>query len=122
MTTQTAQESTTSRKQQEHANGSAWACVLAAGIGCAAFGVITDVAECSNAVNAKLSWYSPAGGLSGVAGCALIIWLAAWALLNARWNRRHFAGARGIMAMSLILVFIGLLATFPPFYELFAGD
>ena len=102
-------------------NGPAWAAILAAGVGCASFGVLTDLAEANARVNDVLAWYRPAGGLSGVAGCAIIIWLLAWALLNVRWKHRRLVAIRGIMLLSLALVLIGVLATFPPFYELFVG-
>lgn len=115
MTVDTDRRTGTSASSREQPNGPAWASILAAGIGCASFGIVTDLAECSARVNGALEWYRPAGGLSGVAGCALIIRLGTWALSNARCQRRHFASAHGVMAVPPVLVFIGLLATFPPF-------
>jgi hypothetical protein len=114
-------ETDSSATSPEHPNGAAWAAILAAGIGCASFGVITDLAEANARVNDALAWYRPAGGLSGVAGCAIIIWLAFWALFSVRWKHRQLVATRGIIMLSLALVLIGVLATFPPFYELFVG-
>jgi hypothetical protein len=121
MTVDTDRQTDTSASLREQPNGPAWAAILAAGIGCASFGIVTDLAECSARVNGALEWYRPAGGLSGVAGCAIVLWLMAWALLNLRWKHRQIATSRGIMVLAIVLVLIGVLATFPPFYELFVA-
>lgn len=115
------QQTVAPASSRELLNGPSWAAILSAGIGCASFGIITDCAEVNARINDALAWYRPAGGLSGVAGCAIIIWIVSWALLNGRWKHRRLVATRGIMVLSLMLVLIGVLATFPPFYELFVG-
>lgn len=102
-------------------NGPAWAALLAAGIGCVSFGVITDISESSARVSRALQWYSPAGSLSGVAMCAIVIWLIAWAALHARWRDRQLANQRTLMTATFLLILAALVTTFPPFYGLFAS-
>ncbi len=104
------------------ANGAAWAAILAAGIGCCAFGLFTDLSEASARAGAMLNWYNPAGSLSGVAGCAIATWAIAWAGLAAAWKNRRVATPGRIMLLTVVLVIAGLLATFPPFSSMFARN
>ena len=104
------------------ANGAAWAALLAAGIGCTAFGLFTDLSEVSARASAMLNWYNPSGSLSGVAGCAMVLWLASWYVLAIHWKNRRLAAPGKIMWLTVLLVILGLLTTFPPFYSLFAHD
>jgi hypothetical protein len=100
-------------------DGAAWAALLAAGIGCAAFGVLTVLSECIPAVSKALLWYVPSGSLSGVAIASIAIWLVAWAILAMSWKDRSVRKERRLMVLSLLLVLLGILLTFPPFYGLF---
>ncbi len=100
-------------------NGSAWAALVGAGVGCAGFGIVTDVSEWSAGVSRMLQWYSPAGSLSGVAGCAMVIWVGVWWVLHARWRERRLQSERKLMGVTFLLVLTGLIATFPPFYGMF---
>jgi len=102
-------------------NGSAWAALLSAGIGCAGFGLLTDISECSTRASKVLLWYRPSGALSGVAILAIVIWLVVWAVLGARWKDRRLQNERTLMIATVILVLAGIVTTFPPFYELFGG-
>jgi len=103
-------------------NGPAWACILAAGIGCAALGLLVDLAEAFKGVSNALSFYHPTGDLSGKTIVAILIWIIAWAILHARWKHRSIQSPGKIMAASLILILIALIAVFPPFFEFFAAD
>jgi hypothetical protein len=96
-------------------NGSGLAAVLAAGIGSFALGVFVLANEAG--LFAAPSLYPPAGGLSGRSTFAVIVWLAAWAVLHARWRGRE-VNPSGIVASTLLLVAVGLLATFPPVWAL----
>ena len=102
-------------------NGSAWAAILAAGVGCAVFGLLVDLAEASKAISAALNFYKPSGDLSGKSTIAVVVWLIAWAVLHARWKSRSIQSAGRIMAITLVLILLTLIAVFPPFFELFAA-
>lgn len=98
-------------------NGSAMAALLAAGIGSMAMGAAVLLNEAGIFVAPTL--YAPAGGVSGRTTLATIVWLVAWAVLHNRWKAREIAPGRA-GALTLILVALGLLGTFPPVWALFA--
>jgi hypothetical protein len=96
-------------------NGAAWAAFLAAGIGTFAMGffVILNVAG----IFAAPAVYGPSGGASGRATFAVVAWLIAWVVLHRRWRDRHVEPGR-ISTVTLILIALGILATFPPLWAL----
>jgi hypothetical protein len=103
---------------QTSENGSGWAAILSASVGGFAFGVVTDLSEISPRISKFLAWYRPAGGLSGVAISAIVIWLLAWAVLHSRWSGKQIEKQNGLATLTCVLVILALVATFPPFYEL----
>lgn len=102
------------------ANGPLWAAILAAGIGCASFGVAVDLAEAVKPVSKVLNLYNPTGDLSGKSTVAVLVWLLAWALLHRLWKNQKIQSTRAIMAVTAVLVVIAAIAIFPPFFGLFA--
>ena len=102
-------------------NGAAWAAILAAGIGCAAVGFFIDLAEGSKFFFDALKFYEPVGNLSGKTILGIVVWLIAWAILHARWKNREIASPGKITAITLILIILALIATFPSFFLLFAA-
>jgi hypothetical protein len=96
-------------------NGAAIAAVLAAGIGAFAMGFLVILNETKLFVAPTL--YAGAGGLSGRSTFAVITWLAAWALLHARWRARELETGR-ILAATLVLTAIGAVLCFPPLWGL----
>jgi hypothetical protein len=101
-------------------NGAAWAAILAGGIGCAATGLFTDLAEGSRFVSGLLNFYKPVGSLSGKTIVGILVWLIAWAILHVRWRNRDLSAGTRITVITVILVLLALLATFPLFFGLFA--
>jgi len=97
------------------ANGSAMASFLAAGIGAFAMGAIVLLNELG--IFAAPSLYAPAGGVTGRTTLATIVWLIAWGVLHARWKARDIAPGR-VYAMTLTLIGLGVLGTFPPVWGL----
>jgi hypothetical protein len=101
-------------------SGPGAAAILAAGVGCAAIGVLALAGDASPAVNRWLTLYPPSGALSGVTTAAIAIWLASWVVLARRWRGRQVAlGPVNIAAFTLLAV--GFLLTFPPFMDLLQG-
>jgi hypothetical protein len=100
----------------EHRNGAAAAAFLAVGIGAAGLGlvVLLDAAGLFSVP----ALYGPAGGVSGRTTAGVLIWLIAWAALHHRWKRRDLALGR-VSAAGLLLIGLGLLFMFPPFWGLF---
>ena len=102
-------------------DGPAWAALVSAGIGGLGFGILTDLSEIfPDRAKHLLQFYPPAGSLTGVAVCAIVIWAAAWFGLHVRWNGKQIKHKRTLMAVTLLLVLAALVLTFPPFYDMFA--
>ena len=101
-------------------NGPGAAAILAAGIGCAAVGILALAADASDAIGKLLNFYNPTGTLSGVTTVAILIWLVSWFALNGMWRMRTVAiGKVNVAAFALLAV--GFLLTFPPFMDLLQG-
>jgi hypothetical protein len=99
-------------------NGPGAAAVLATGIGSFALGLLDVLADKVPSIKSWMNFYNPTGALSGVTTCAVIVWLAAWAILNLRWRGRDVRfGPVGTVA--LVLLALGILLTFPPLADLF---
>jgi hypothetical protein len=99
-------------------NGPGAAAVLAAGIGSLALAVFAILADKAAPIKSLMIFYKPTGPLSGVTTCAIVVWLAVWALLHRRWSWRNVEIGR-VTATALILLFLSLLLTFPPIADLF---
>lgn len=99
-------------------NGAGAAAILASGIGAFLMAVFAILADQSPAIKSMMIFWKPTGPLSGVTTCAIVLWLAVWAILHARWRHRSVALAR-VNAVALVLLVLGLLLTFPPIADLF---
>jgi hypothetical protein len=99
-------------------NGPAAAAILAAGIGSFVLGSLTTLAQASKGVSAALNFSSPVGPLAGKSTLAVAAYLVAWVIL-ALWWRGKDVRFEFVWAATLILLGLGLLGTFPLFFELF---
>ena len=97
------------------ANGAALASFLGAGIGAFAMGFFVILNEAGMFTAPTL--YAPAGGVSGRTTFAVVAWLIAWGLLHSRWKGRQM-DARRVFAATLVLIGLGIVATFPPVWAL----
>ncbi|UVC17928.1 hypothetical protein [Mesorhizobium onobrychidis] len=70
-------------------NGSGAAAILAAGIGCAAIGVLAFASELSPGLRGLLNFYNPVGALPGKTTVTIIVWLIAWYGLSRIWQREN---------------------------------
>jgi asparagine N-glycosylation enzyme membrane subunit Stt3 len=101
-------------------NGPGAAAVLAAGIGCAALGILALANDAFPALNKLLNFYKPSGGLSGVSTVAVIVWLVAWFLLSRNWATKTVGMAK-VNIVSFALLAVGVLLTFPPVMDFIQG-
>ena len=109
-------KATVERGREEVTNGAALASFLGAGIGAFAVGFIVLINEIGIFVAPTL--YAPIGGLSGRTTLAVVVWLIAWVVLHIRWKARQIQSRR-VWAITLVLIGLGILGTFPPLWGLF---
>ena len=94
------------------------AAVIAGGVGAAALGVVTTLAEVSEGLRNWLQWSDAVGPLSGKVLVAVGVWLVAWAILHVALRRRPYETRRALV-VSLVLIAVGVVGTFPIFFQLF---
>jgi hypothetical protein len=94
-------------------NGSGAAAILSAGIGSITIAIFAIAADKSAFVKNLFIFYRPTGALSGETTVAILLWLAAWAILEWRWRKRNVS-LRRINVIALALLGLSLLLTFPP--------
>jgi hypothetical protein len=95
------------------------AAIIAAGIGAAALGAFTTLAEASTGVKDWLQWSEAVGPLSGQTVMTVIVWLVAWAGLHVALRSKPDHPGRAL-TIGLVLIGLGVLGTFPTFFQLFA--
>ena len=105
-------------RQHELPNGGIIAALVSAGIACAVLGLSVTLASASTAFEDLMNLYEPAGPLTGKTTVPTVVYLLAWPLLHVRLRHRHVDARRGLI-LTMALVGLGLLGTFPPFYDLF---
>ena len=103
----------------EPPSGPVAAALLAAGIGSLALGILTTLAEASTGMKDWLQFNDRVGPLSGKTIISVIVFFASWALLTALWRRSN-PGLRPFVTASVVLVVLGLIGTFPTFFQAFA--
>jgi hypothetical protein len=97
------------------------AVLLAAGIGAFALGLITTIAEASAGFRDRLVLNAGVGPLSGKTIWATVIFVVAWAVLAARLRNRDGL-LRSATTIFVVLTVLGLLGTFPIFFQAFAPE
>lgn len=95
------------------------AAIIAGGVGAVALGLFTTLAEASTSFKDWLDWNTRVGPLSGKTCLAVIVWLVAWAILHVIYRARAFETRRAL-TVSLVLIGLGVLGTFPTFFQAFA--
>jgi len=101
-------------------NGPGAAAILAAGIGCAAVGILAFAAAAWRPFANMLNFYDPTGPLSGKTTVAIIVWLVAWFVLFRLWKEKTVA-MQTVNVVAFVLLGVGFLFTFPPFWAIFLG-
>ena len=104
-------------QQSEANNGPIVAAMLAAGIGSSVLGLMICLAQGSKAISGMLNFYNPVGPLGGKTIVAVVIWFIAWGVLASKWKDQS-ADFGKMYKVTLILVGLGLLGSFPLFFDL----
>lgn len=101
--------------------GPAAAVLVATGIGAVVLGLFTTLNEASESVNDFLAFDEGVGPLSGKTIFGSAAFFVSWAILHVLWRERN--PSRGAMvATAGILLALGLIGTFPVFFEAFASE
>lgn len=101
--------------------GAASAAFVSSGIGCLAIGLMVTGAEMSEGLKNALNWWNPAGPLTGKTGVGVIVWLVSWIVLHSMWKDKDVELGKAF-TVTLILIALGFLLTFPPIFTLFAAE
>ncbi|NUT37102.1 MAG: hypothetical protein HOV79_28935 [Hamadaea sp.] len=96
------------------------AAILAAGVGALTLGVVTTAVEASKGVKEALTFSTAVGPLSGKVVITVAVWLAAWLVLHLALRRKAYESRRAL-TISLVLIGLGVIGTFPTFFQLFGG-
>jgi hypothetical protein len=97
------------------------AAIIAAGIGALALGILTTLAEANATIKGWLELSTSVGPLSGKTTVAVVIWLIAWAVLHAMLRRTEYETGRAF-GIAVVLVILGVIGTFPTFFQAFAAE
>ncbi len=97
------------------------AAIIAGGVGAAALGAFTTLAEASADLKEWLDFKSDVGPLSGKTIMAVVVWLVAWLVLHLLYRGKP-QETRRAFTIALVLVGLGVLGTFPTFFQAFAAD
>ena len=97
------------------------AVLLAAGIGSFALGLVTTLAEASMEFRERLILDAGVGPLSGKTVWATVIFVIAWVVLHVMWRERDRI-LRSATTAFIVLTLLGLLGTFPIFFQAFAPE
>ena len=108
------------RPEPPKINGPAMAALVAAGIGSFALGVFIVLAEAIPAVKTFMNFYNPVGPLAGKSTYAVVAYVVSWGVLALLWKGKEI-NFRVAYTATLILIALGLIGSFPPFFEAFAA-
>jgi hypothetical protein len=100
-------------------DGWAAAALLAVGVGAFVLGLMTTLNEASTDINDFLAFDDDVGPLSGKTVIAASAYGVSLVGLGLLWRGRQIA-LRPVLVASVVLLLLGLLGTFPPFFEAFA--
>ena len=94
---------------------------FAAGIGAVMLGILTTLAEANASVKSALEWWASVGPLSGKTILSTAGFLVSWPILHVVLRDKD-PEPRRVFIWVAILLAIGLLMTFPIFFQAFAPE
>jgi len=107
---------------EDKPEGPVSAAILAAGIGVLALGIFTTLAEASTTLKEDVfQWSTRVGPLAGKTGIAVAVWLVSWVILFFVLRNKPFETRRAL-TISLVLIGLGLIGTFPTFFQAFISE
>lgn len=101
--------------------GAAAAVMIAVGIGALVLGLLTTLNEASTSVHDFLALDDGVGPLAGKTIFGGGAFFVAWAILHGLWRGKNPA-VRPVILAAAILLALGVLGTFPIFFQAFASE
>jgi hypothetical protein len=105
----------------ERPTGPVAAALLATGIGVFVLGLLTTLSEASTSVHDFLQFSDDVGPLAGKTIIASAAYFVSWGIMHALWRRQN-PRLRPILIATAVLVALGILGTFPTFFQAFAPE
>lgn len=101
--------------------GPAAAVIVASGIGAFVLGLLTTLNEASTGVHDFLTFNDGVGPLSGKTIFGAGAFFVAWAVLYVLWRGKNLP-LRLVLLAAGILLALGVIGTFPTFFQAFASE
>lgn len=101
-------------------NGEAMATIVAAGIGVFALGLLIVLVEMFPGFKTFMTFNTGVGPLSGKTIGAVAIWLVSWAVLFVMWKDKSVDFAKTAWVGAGLFA-LGILGTFPLFFQMFTA-
>ena len=108
-------------REIDRPTGPVAAAVLAAGIGAFVLGLLTTLSEASTDLHDFLEFKDDVGPLSGKTILAVASYFGSWVILHIFWRRQN-PPLRPILIATAVLIALGILGTFPTFFQAFASE
>lgn len=105
----------------ERPNGPVAGALLAAGVGAFVLGLLTTIAEANESFKESIQYNDRVGPLSGKTLFATGAFLVAWGVLGYLLRDRDLPW-KPVLVASGVLIGLGLLGTFPTFFQAFAPE
>jgi hypothetical protein len=109
------------RTRMDKPFGPVAAVFLAAGVGSLVLGILTTLAEANESFKSWLEWSTSVGSLSGKTIIAVIAFFVAWVVLGIALRGRNPKPST-VFTWTAVLVAVGLVLTFPTFFQAFAPE
>ena len=94
---------------------------IAAGVGAVVLGILTTLAEASGSIKDALQLNDGVGPLSGKTIFGVLAFLVLWGVLHTLWKAKD-PSPKKVFLWAWILMAVGVVLTFPIFFQLFAGE
>lgn len=115
------EKKTTVAGEEAHVmTGSAAAAMISGGIGTLFIGLMTTGAAMSEGLKEALNWWNPAGPLVGKTLIGVFAWLISWFIMNRLWQNKE-SDLNKAFTITLVLIGLGVLLTFPPIFVALEG-
>jgi len=112
---------TSTLQEADRPAGPVAAALLGTGIGALTLGLLTTLSEASTGIHDFLQFTDDVGPLGGKTILAVVAYFGSWAILHGLWRGKNPV-LRPVLIATVVLVALGILGTFPIFFQAFASE